>query len=87
MLATIILDRFRQTEVNDVARAMDKFCQHGDTHLFASSFVYCFSDPVTHKILYIGLTGNIGLAFGSTPERRTTWAGGASSRTRHTLPD
>ncbi|QEH35003.1 hypothetical protein OJF2_35480 [Aquisphaera giovannonii] len=63
MLATIILDRFRQDEINDVARAMDKFCQPGDTHLFASSLVYCFSDPVTHEILYIGLTTNIGLRF------------------------
>jgi hypothetical protein len=59
MLATIIHEIYGNEDVFDVATAIDDICSPNDNYGWASSGVYCFREPGTEKILYIGYTGDL----------------------------
>jgi hypothetical protein len=63
MLATVILDTFRQEEAPEIAAALDCICSPDDNYGFASSAIYCFWSIKPRDILYIGLATNVAERF------------------------
>lgn len=55
MLATVILDTYTLEESKFLADALEEVASASDSYGWSSSGIYCFWNPLTKKILYIGL--------------------------------
>lgn len=55
MLATIIVDTYKQAETMEIINALDALCSPNDNIGWASAGIYCFWNYYTKEILYIGL--------------------------------
>ena len=60
MLCTVIRDVYRQNDTKMLAEALDDIASPIDQNGWASAGVYCFWDPNTNEILYIGLAADLG---------------------------
>lgn len=63
MLATIMLDTFKNAEAAEVASALDELCSPNDNYAFSSACIYAFWSVPKQELLYIGLAKNIGRRF------------------------
>ncbi len=59
MFGTIVLDAYKEQEVEQIAEAIDELCNPCDTYGWASAGIYCFWNYYTHEILYIGLARDL----------------------------
>jgi len=57
-LSTILIDKYREKEAEEIAEAIGALCPTTPTFSWASSGVYAYWNPYDHQILYIGLTHN-----------------------------
>jgi hypothetical protein len=63
MLASIILDTFKDSEKREIAEALDDLCSPDDLYGFSSACIYAFWSVPAHKVLYIGLAKDIARRF------------------------
>jgi len=63
MLASILLDSFRQSEASEIAESLDELCSSEDNYGFSSACIYAFWSVPDHKVLYIGLAKDIARRF------------------------
>jgi len=63
MLATIVMDVFSKDDAKRIADAIEELCSADDNYGFSSAAIYCFWNPTTNQILYIGLSRVIALRF------------------------
>ena len=63
MLATIILDAYKESEKSEIVNALDDICSPKDTYGWASSGIYSYWDYDTKEILYIGLAVDLTMRF------------------------
>lgn len=56
MLVTIVMDTFTKAEFDEIASAIEECCSVKDAYGFSSAAVYCFWNPRTKEILYVGLS-------------------------------
>ncbi|WP_163134874.1 hypothetical protein [Agarivorans sp. Alg241-V36] len=59
MLATYIRDMYKESDKEKLADAIEEIASAVDVNGWASSGVYCFWDPQTNHILYIGLASDL----------------------------
>ncbi|PJC94000.1 hypothetical protein CUC44_06380 [Aeromonas lusitana] len=59
MLATYIRDIYKESDKKQLADAIEEIASAVDSNGWASSGVYCFWDPQTNNILYIGLASDL----------------------------
>lgn len=64
MLATVIIDTYSAKETELIAEALEEVASTKDHYGWSSSGVYCFWNPSTRKILYIGLAVDLPTRFG-----------------------
>lgn len=63
MLATVVLDAYRQVDAKEMAEALDEVCDPGGQSYFASCGIYGYWDYGTRELLYIGLASDFGQRF------------------------
>jgi len=63
MFGTVIVDAYRQSEIGEMAAAIEDICSPNDSYGWASAGIYCFWDYCMEEILYIGLAGDLSERF------------------------
>ena len=63
MWGTFILDIYRANERKEVADALIGLCDPQDGYGFASGGIYCYWDPDSRRVLYVGRAGNLHARF------------------------
>ena len=63
MLATIIIEYYRSSEMTEISECLDDICSPYDNYGWASTGIYCFWDVYTKEILYIGLAVDLAQRF------------------------
>ncbi|MDP0490804.1 MAG: hypothetical protein Q7Q71_07135 [Verrucomicrobiota bacterium JB023] len=63
MLATVIVDTYSAGKAEFLADALEEVASAKDNYGWSSSGVYCFWDPSTREILYIGLAVDLATRF------------------------
>lgn len=63
MLLTILSDQYRANESQEIAAALADLCNPDDAFGWSSAGLYCFWNPGTSEILYIGLSVDLGRRF------------------------
>ncbi len=59
MLGTIIRDLYIKEETREIKDALDDIASPRDNYGFSSVGVYCYFDPETLSVLYIGLARDL----------------------------
>lgn len=62
ILATIVLDAYRQTEAAELRAALKSLLPKAGPH-WSRTGLYCYFDPLTHEILYLGLAKDLQARF------------------------
>lgn len=63
MLLTILADQYKADESKEIAAALSQVCSPDDNYGWSSAGIYCFWNPTTSEILYIGLSIDLGRRF------------------------
>jgi hypothetical protein len=63
MLSTIVISAYGPSERTRVNDALEEICSAHDNYGWASSGIYCFWDPSTKNVLYVGLAVDLAQRF------------------------
>jgi len=63
LLSTFIHEKYTLKDVMELAKALDDLFTPSEDYGWASSGVYCFWDPISYEILYVGLALDLAQRF------------------------